>query len=97
MLDLILITILTASLLGNLFQLTGNQKLKGILRTALRNADNYKPGGRDHVRVPYNQLAAILGWRPENFPQYSDKDFTGKPQQRHPATVSAVRRRKLRR
>ena len=76
-------TIITLLFLGALFMylwtLAGHGKLRAVLRTALRAADAYKPGGRDHVRIPYNQLAELLDWRSEakNYPMRTDS-FTGK-------------------
>jgi hypothetical protein len=74
---------------------TANSKLKAVLRTALRAADNYKPGGRDEVRIRYNQLASLIGWESECFPQ-PDEKYAGKPSNRHPSMLSWARRRKLR-
>jgi len=41
-------------------------KLKGVLRTALRKAER---DNCDRVRIPYNQLAGLMGWTAE-FEQY---------------------------
>ena len=60
-----------------------HSKIKAILRTGLRNADNYKPGGRDKVVLLYNQIAEAMGWESELcYPQRDDK-YTGKPEARY--------------
>ncbi len=79
--------------LFNLWELAAKQKLLGVLRTSLRNAEQYKPGGRDEVRIPYNQLAELVKWDSELFPM-PDAKHTHKPGP-HPATVTATRRQKM--
>jgi len=61
----------------NIWQLTGSQKLKGVLRAALRKAEQDR-----NVRVwmPYNQLAELMGWKPE-FVSYTNR-FTGESETR---------------
>ena len=71
-----------------------DQKLKAVLRTALRKADLYKPGGREIVTIPYNQLAELIGWKSDNFPMRENK-YTGKPGGPHPSALPFTRRRKL--
>jgi hypothetical protein len=70
------------------------EKVYRVLRSALRQADDYKPGGRDIATIPYNQLALLVGWKSDNFPQ-PDK-VPGEPEP-HPATLRAPRRKKLKR
>lgn len=42
--------------------------IRGILRSAIIAADGYAPGGRDHVRVPYNLACRWAFHHGENFP-----------------------------
>lgn len=90
--------VMTLAFLGTLFlylrALASSSRLKGVLRTALRAADAYKPGGRDEVRIKYNQLAQLMGWRSENYPMRDPGSFGGKPSERHPASESASKRQK---
>jgi hypothetical protein len=69
-------------------------KIKGVLRAALRRADNYGMAGRDTVRLSRNQVAELLGLPPDT---YSGAVFSGKFDPVHPSMRSPVRRRKLRR
>lgn len=75
-----------------LVALSSKQKVNGVLRTALRDADKYKPGGRDHCRIPYNQLAELLGWKSDNYPQRTDK--FGTPKSKLPQFKGGPRRKK---
>ena len=82
-----------------LYLVTGQQKLKGVIRTGLRKAER---DNCETVRMPYNQVAEAMGWKPEFdddvrtsvYPFRSRRDFT-KSNERHPATLSPARRGKL--
>lgn len=97
--DILIFGTLAASLFLNLYLLAGQQKLRGLIRTGLRKAE------RDNcqmVRLPYNQVADLMGWKPEFdgdvrtsvYPFRDPKDFRQKPG-RHPAMLSPNRRGKL--
>ena len=66
---LILMALLIVSIIVNVYIVTGQQKLRGLVRTGLRKAelDNC-----DRVRLPYNQVAEIMGWTPE-FNEHGDE------------------------
>lgn len=97
--DYIYMAVLVASLVLNVYQLTGNVRLRGLIRTGLRKAER---DNTEQVRLPYNQLAKLMGWKPEFdgdvrtsvYPMRSAKEFRSKPG-RHPATLSPARRKKL--
>jgi hypothetical protein len=97
--ETILLGIVVFQLAGLMYLFTGNQKLKGLIRTALRKAE---ADNCEMVRMPYNQVAEALGWEPEYdddvrtsvYPFRSRRDFT-KSNERHPATLSPARRKKL--
>lgn len=91
------IAILSTLLLGLTIlyglRMYADTRLHVLLRTYLRQADKYKPGGRDTVVIPYNELASKVNWKSDNYPMRTDK-FTSKPG-KHPASVSPVRRAKM--
>jgi hypothetical protein len=58
----ILVILFCLAILLWLRELSKNAEIKGILRTGLREAESYKPGGRDHIRIPYTQAAHLIGW-----------------------------------
>ncbi len=65
--------LLVVSMLINFHQVASAQRLKGLLRTGLRKAEH---DGSDRVRLPYNQVAELMGWKPE-FKRYTIRK-TGK-------------------
>lgn len=69
-------------------------RLRLTVKAALRKADTYKPGGRDHVRIDYNVAAALVNYKGDNYPQRSDKEFKRKPGP-HPMYLSPAKRKKL--
>lgn len=93
------LSLLAASLVLNVYQLTAHQRLRGLIRTGLRKAER---DNRQTVRLPYNQTAKYMGWKPEFdgdvrtsvYPFRDPKDFHAKPG-RHPALLSPARRKKL--
>jgi len=103
----IILLVLTISLGGNLWMLVRQTQLRGLIRSALRKAEQDRC---EWVRIPYNQLAKMMGWHPE-FEEYRDwrtKDTeyarsSAYPMRRrepsghtkHPATLSPTRRGKL--
>ncbi len=68
-------------------------KIKSILRAAMRRSDNYGLAGRETVRIDRNQVAELLGLPVDT---YRGTGFTGKFDPTHPTMRSPVRRRKLR-
>jgi len=97
--DLFLLMLVTAQIFLILHLFTGQQRLKGVIRTGLRKAE---ADNCETVRLPYNQIADLMGWKPEFdndvrtsvYPFRSAKDFVAKPGQ-HPATMTPARRKKL--
>lgn len=67
--ETIVIFALVVSASLNIWQLTGSVKLKGVLRSGLRKAERDRC---DRVRIPYNQLAELMGWKPE-FQNYTNR------------------------
>lgn len=90
----IVLFLLTLSIGLNLWLFSGQQTWRGIMRAALRQADEYAPGGRDHIRIPYNQAAMLVQWESPNFPMRDKRDLKSKPGP-HPAFMHFTRRRKL--
>ena len=85
--------LLLLSLIALMISISSKQKVNSVLRTALRNADAYKPGGRETVVIPYNQLAELMGWKSDNFPMREDSSFC-KPKHNTQTFKGAPRRRK---
>lgn len=91
--SIILLLFLVSALL-NFWLFSGQQTWRGVMRAALRQADEYAPGGRDHVRIPYNQAAHMVQWESSNFPMRDRRELRSKPGP-HPAQLHFTRRRKL--
>lgn len=105
--EYMLLMALVLSLAGNIWMLTGQAKLRGVLRTALRKAERDRC---ETVRIPYNQLAKEMGWVPE-FEEYRNwktkdteyvrtsvypmRENTPSGHTKHPATLPASKRGKL--
>jgi hypothetical protein len=97
--ETILLGIVVFQLFGLVYLATGQQKLKGVIRSGLRKAER---DNCEMVRLPYNQIADAMGWTPEFdgdvrtsvYPFRSARDFA-KSNERHPATLSPARRKKL--
>lgn len=95
----LLMGLLLVSVAANFFVITGHQRVRALLRTGLRKAelDNCET-----VRLPYNQVAHLMGWTPEFdgdvrtsvYPFRESRDFA-KSNERHPAVLSPHRRGKL--
>lgn len=60
--DILIIGLLLVSFGLNIYQLTGQQRLRGVLRAGLHKAERDRT---KWVRIPYNQLAELMGWEPE--------------------------------
>ena len=94
-----LLVVVVTQLAGLLYLATGQQKLKGVIRTGLRKAE---ADNCEMVRLPYNQIADAMGWKPEFdddvrtsvYPFRSARDFAQQAGP-HPATLSPSRRKKL--
>lgn len=91
---LLILFLLVLSLGLNIWLFAGQQTWRGVMRAALRQADEYAPGGRDHIRIPYNQAAMLVQWDSPNFPMRDKSEFRSKPGP-HPAVMHFTRRRKL--
>ena len=75
-----------------LWELAKGSRIKGILRAALRKADDGVPSMRVKVQLERNQVAEMLGERP--VPRLGEK-FTAKFDPIHPTMRSATKRRKM--
>lgn len=64
--------LLTLSVVGNVYLITRHSERDAVIRTAIRKAESDRCA---MVRIPYNQLAKLMGWRPE-FTHYTNR-FTG--------------------
>ncbi len=51
--------------------------LRGILRGAIVAADGYAPGGRDHVRLPYNLACRWARYHGQNYPYKVYTNYRG--------------------
>ena len=95
----IILIALIFSLIGNIWLLSGQVKLRGLIRTGLRKAER---DNCEMVRLPYNQTAKIMGWQPEfeedvrisHYPMRSAKEFRS-GHTKHPATLSPSKRGQL--
>ena len=72
--------------------IAGSQKVKGMLRTAVRKA---RADRCDRCRIPVNQVIEAMGWEKVYPVIQPGSEFKKGPAPRHPAMLSATRRKKL--
>lgn len=85
--------LLAVLLLGlNLWQFVGHERIRRVARQAIEKAIRDK---NDRCWIARNQLIELFGWTKVYDLQQPSSEFKGKPNYRHPATMSPAKRRKL--
>ena len=79
----------STNLLWFVLYLTKNSRVLAVLRTAMRKAEADRT---DWVRIQYNQLGELLGWRKDQMPM---RDKFGQKPGPHPARLRPQRRQGL--
>lgn len=88
--EMMFLSALVISLVGNLYLLVRNEEVRRVMQAAVDKAERDRA---EYVRIPFNQ-AISLGFGVRHG-LYRAKDFKHKAGGPHPATLSAHRRSKL--
>lgn len=82
-----------ALLAANGWQWLGNEHIRRVMRTAIEKSES---DGSDYCRIPRNQCIEMMQWQSMYALLQAGHEFKGKPDLRHPSTLTPTRRRKLR-
>lgn len=88
---LTLVALLLVCWVANLY--LGREHIRRVMHAACRKSES---DGNDYCRIPRNQVIEMMGWQTVYELRPAGYEFKGKPSFRHPSSLSATRRRKLR-